>query len=106
MPNPIRRIRAFWICHGEWLLLGAVFLLALSTGYTIAAQRFHSTVVAMQAEYQKELAGERKYLRGVIDAKNRDIKQLSEVQGKLAIKANDTALKSLDVNAKESKTSD
>jgi len=91
MPNPIARIRAFWTNHGEWVLLGIVFALALNAGYGLAAREFQKTVLEMQDQNQEELAREKSYLRAVIDKKNDDIRRLQGIQGDLAKDASGTA---------------
>lgn len=91
MPNPVARIRAFWTNHGEWVLLGVVFALALNAGYGLAAREFQTTVLVLQEQNQVELAQEKKYLREVIDKKNEDIRRLQGIQGDLAKDASGTA---------------
>jgi len=96
MPNPIARIRSFWLYHGEWVLLGISTAMALSTGFGLAAIDFQKTVVQIQVAHQKEMDEERKYLRSVIEKKNDDIRQLQGIQGDLARGANETAKSSTD----------
>lgn len=91
MPNPIARLRAFWICHGEWVLLGVVFALSLSTGYGFAAREFQATILEVQSRHQEELRNEKAYLRAVIASKNDDIRRLQGTQGDLAKRATETA---------------
>ena len=96
MPNPMARVRAFWISHGEWVLLGIVFALALNAGYGLAAYQFQKTVMSLQASYLAEIEGEKKYLRSVIEVKNGDIRKLQGIQGDLAKDASGTAKSSVD----------
>lgn len=91
MPNPTARIRAFWVGHGEWVLLGVVFALSLCAGYGFAAREFQETAIKLQASYQADMDQERRYLRHVIDIKNDDIRRLQGIQGDLAKGANETA---------------
>jgi len=91
MPNPLARARAFWTNHGEWVLLGVVFVLAMCAGYGLAARDFQITILAVQKQSIADIAEEKAYLRGVIARKNEDIRRLQGIQGDLAKDAGSTA---------------
>lgn len=91
MPTPIKRLRAFWISHGEYALLGIVFALAASTSYGFAARSFQGTILEMQVMHRAELVSEREHFRAAIERKNQDIRVLQGIQGDMAKDASGSA---------------